>query len=90
MKLKDRASDYEKLFTQSEIEGQPSLKLDLSLSKPIIIMPRGTHSTESVKNFSLRYSCFNFMFGFNKLSPCREMREAVTSYNNLCMVKLML
>lgn len=46
MKLKDRASDYEKLFSQSEIEGQPSLKLDISLSKPIIIMPRGTYSTE--------------------------------------------
>ncbi|XP_024403056.1 uncharacterized protein [Physcomitrium patens] len=46
MKLKDRASDYEKLFSQSEIEGQPSLKLDISLSKPIIIMPRGTYSTD--------------------------------------------
>jgi len=46
MMLKDRASDYEKLFSQSEIEGQPSLKLNISLLKPIIIMPRGTYSNE--------------------------------------------
>lgn len=46
MKLKDRASDYEKLFSQSEIQGQPSIKLDISLTKPVIIMPRGTHSKE--------------------------------------------
>lgn len=46
MKLKDRASDYEKRFSQSEIQGQPSLKLDISLLKPIIIMPRGTYSAE--------------------------------------------
>lgn len=45
-KLRDRASNYEKLFSQSEIEGQPSLKLNISLLKPIIIMPRGTYSTE--------------------------------------------
>jgi vacuolar protein sorting-associated protein 13A/C len=46
VKLKDRVTDVEKLFTQSEIEGQPSLKIDLSLMKPIIIMPRCSHSTE--------------------------------------------
>jgi vacuolar protein sorting-associated protein 13A/C len=46
VKLKDRVTDVEKLFTQSEIEGQPSLKIDLSLMKPIIIMPRSSHSTE--------------------------------------------
>ena len=46
MKLKDRASDYENRFSQSDIQGQPSVKLDVSLSKPIIIMPRGTYSTE--------------------------------------------
>jgi vacuolar protein sorting-associated protein 13A/C len=46
MKLKDRVTDVEKLFTQLEIEGQPSLKIDMSLIKPIIIMPRSSHSTE--------------------------------------------
>jgi vacuolar protein sorting-associated protein 13A/C len=46
VKLKDRVTDVEKLFTQSEIEGQPSLKIDLSLMKPIIIMPRSSHSTD--------------------------------------------
>jgi hypothetical protein len=46
MKLKDRATNYEKLFTQSEIEGSPSLKMDLALSNPIIIMPRATYSNE--------------------------------------------
>jgi vacuolar protein sorting-associated protein 13A/C len=35
--------DVEKLFTQLEIEGESSLKIDLSLIKPIIIMPRSSH-----------------------------------------------
>jgi hypothetical protein len=46
MKLKDRATNYEKLFTQSQIEGSPSLKMDLALSNPIIIMPRATYSKD--------------------------------------------
>jgi vacuolar protein sorting-associated protein 13A/C len=46
MKLKDRATNYEKLFTQSQIEGSPSLKMDLALSNPIIIMPRATYSND--------------------------------------------
>ncbi|CAM6050238.1 unnamed protein product [Sphagnum compactum] len=46
VKLKVRVTDVEKLFTQSEIEGQRFLKINLSLMKPIIIMPRFSHSTE--------------------------------------------
>jgi vacuolar protein sorting-associated protein 13A/C len=46
VKLKDLVTDVEKLFTQLEIEGQPSLKIDLSLMQPIIIMPRSSDSTE--------------------------------------------
>jgi hypothetical protein len=45
VKLKDRVTNVEKLFTQSEIEGQPS-EDRLSLMKPIIIMPKSSHSTE--------------------------------------------
>ncbi len=46
VKLKDWVTDVENLFTQSEIEGQPSLKIDLSLMKPINIMARSSHRTE--------------------------------------------
>ena len=44
--LKDKMTDSEKWFTTAEIQGSPALKLDLSLSKPIILMPRGTYSLE--------------------------------------------
>ncbi len=43
VKLKDWVTDVEKLFTQSEIEGQPSFKIDLSSMKPINIMARSSH-----------------------------------------------
>lgn len=46
VKLKDQVTNSEKLFTTSEIEGSPALKLDLSLRKPIILMPRRTDSHE--------------------------------------------
>lgn len=45
-KLKDQATNSEKWFTASEIEGSPALKLDLSLKKPIIVMPQRTNSLE--------------------------------------------
>ncbi|PIA31102.1 hypothetical protein AQUCO_05300139v1 [Aquilegia coerulea] len=44
VKLKDQVTNSEKWFTTSEIEGSPALKLDLSLRKPIIVMPRRTDS----------------------------------------------
>ncbi len=46
VKLKDWMIDVKNLFTQLEIEGQPSLKIDLSLMKPINIMARSSHRTE--------------------------------------------
>lgn len=44
--MKDQGTNLEKWFTRSEIEGSPALKLDLSLKKPIILMPRRTDSLE--------------------------------------------
>ncbi|XP_008465914.2 uncharacterized protein LOC103503494 isoform X1 [Cucumis melo] len=49
VKLKDQVTNSEKWFTTTEIEGSPALKLDLSLSKPIILMPRRTDSLDYLK-----------------------------------------
>lgn len=49
VKLKDQVTNSEKWFTTSEIEGSPALKLDLSLRKPIILMPRRTDSPDYLK-----------------------------------------
>ncbi|KAA8522113.1 hypothetical protein F0562_012573 [Nyssa sinensis] len=49
VKIKDQVTNSEKWFTASEIEGSPALKLDLSLSKPIILMPRRTDSLDYLK-----------------------------------------
>jgi len=46
VKLEDWVTNVEKFFTQSEIEGQPSLKIDLALMKPMNIMARSSHSNE--------------------------------------------
>ncbi|XP_043697676.1 uncharacterized protein LOC122648528 isoform X2 [Telopea speciosissima] len=46
VKLKDQVTNSEKWFTTSEIEGSPALKLDLSLRKPVIMMPRRTDSLD--------------------------------------------
>ncbi|KAK9698879.1 hypothetical protein RND81_08G137700 [Saponaria officinalis] len=46
VKLRDQVTDSEKWFTTSEFEGSPAVKLDLSLTKPIIIMPRRTDSLD--------------------------------------------
>lgn len=48
VKLKDQVTNSEKLLTASEIEGSPAVKLDLSLTKPIILMPQRTDSLEYV------------------------------------------
>ncbi|XVF52445.1 hypothetical protein PTKIN_Ptkin05aG0018700 [Pterospermum kingtungense] len=49
VKLKDQVTNSEKWFTTSEIEGSPALRLDLSLRKPIILMPRRTDSLDYLK-----------------------------------------
>ncbi|KAL1194607.1 hypothetical protein V5N11_031431 [Cardamine amara subsp. amara] len=49
VKMKDQITDSEKWFTTSEIDGSPALKLELSLKKPIIVMPRHTDSPDYLK-----------------------------------------
>nr|AFN89138.1 vacuolar protein sorting 13 [Mesembryanthemum crystallinum] len=49
VKLTDQVTDAEKWFTTSEIEGAPAVKLDLSLTKPIIVMPRRTDSLDCLE-----------------------------------------
>ncbi|KAJ8763967.1 hypothetical protein K2173_003749 [Erythroxylum novogranatense] len=49
VKLQDQVTNSEKWFTTSEIEGSPAFKLDLSLTKPIILMPRRTDSPDYLK-----------------------------------------
>ncbi|VVA93348.1 unnamed protein product [Arabis nemorensis] len=49
VKMKDQITDSEKWFTTSEIDGSPALKLNLSLKKPIIVMPRHTDSSDYLK-----------------------------------------
>nr|XP_043638921.1 uncharacterized protein LOC122610015 [Erigeron canadensis] len=49
VKVKDHATDSEKWVKTSEIEGSPAVKLDLSLRKPIILMPRRTDSLDYLK-----------------------------------------
>lgn len=46
VKVKDQVTNLEKWVKTSEIEGSPAVKLDLSLRKPIILMPRRTDSLE--------------------------------------------
>ena len=46
VRVKDQKTNTEKSFTRSEIEGSPAVKFDLSLRKPIILMPRRTDSLE--------------------------------------------
>eukprot|EP01018_Ginkgo_biloba_P007485 Gb_23775 [translate_table: standard] len=59
VKLKDRMTNSEKWFTESEIEGSPALKLDLSLNKPIIVMPRRTDSNDYLELDVLRVTVQN-------------------------------
>lgn len=46
IKVTDQVTNSEKWFSDSEIEGSPAVKFDLSLRKPIILMPRRTDSLE--------------------------------------------
>lgn len=46
VKVTDQATNSEKWFSASEIEGSPAVKFDLSLKKPIILMPQRTDSLE--------------------------------------------
>ncbi|XP_042394059.1 uncharacterized protein LOC121984930 isoform X2 [Zingiber officinale] len=46
VKMKDHVTESEKWVSESEVEGSPAVKLDLSLSRPIILMPRQTESMD--------------------------------------------
>lgn len=46
VKIDNKVTNVEKFFTQSEVEGSPAIKLDVSLSKPIIVLPCETNSTD--------------------------------------------
>lgn len=46
VKLKDNVTDSEKWISKTDIDGSPACKLELSLSRPIILMPRSTNSLE--------------------------------------------
>ena len=48
VKINNKVTDVEKLFTQSEVEGSPAIRFDVTLTKPILIMPRDTSSIEYV------------------------------------------
>lgn len=61
VKLKDQVTNSEKWFPADEFEGSPAVRMDLSLWKPIILMPRRTDSLEYVW-------IFNFNLVHNKLS----------------------
>lgn len=48
VKLVDRVGDIEWLINKYEIDGSASVKLDISLDTPIIIIPRTSISKELV------------------------------------------
>eukprot|EP01018_Ginkgo_biloba_P007916 Gb_35998 [translate_table: standard] len=74
VKLKDRMTNSEKCFTESEIEGLPALKLDLSLNKPIIVMPRRTDSNDYLELDVLRVTVQNT---FQWLGGCKNEVGAI-------------
>ncbi|XP_073352999.1 uncharacterized protein [Aegilops tauschii subsp. strangulata] len=44
VKLKDNVTNSEKWVSKTDMEGSPALKLDVSFSRPIIVMPHDTNS----------------------------------------------
>ncbi|KAK6122244.1 hypothetical protein DH2020_044005 [Rehmannia glutinosa] len=49
IQIEDQVTNSQKWLTRSEIEGSPAVKLDLSLKKPIIVMPQRTNSLDYLK-----------------------------------------
>ncbi|KAL8529518.1 hypothetical protein ACS0TY_006808 [Phlomoides rotata] len=49
VQIKDQVTNSENRLTRSEIDGSPAVKLDLSLKKPIILMPKRTNSIDYLK-----------------------------------------
>ena len=46
VKLKDNKTNSEKWVSKTDMEGSPALKLDVSFSRPIIVMPIEPNSNE--------------------------------------------
>jgi vacuolar protein sorting-associated protein 13A/C len=46
VKLKDNKTNSEKWVSKTDMEGSPALTLDVSFSRPIIVMPRETDSNK--------------------------------------------
>uniref|UniRef100_A0A7N0VMH0 PH domain-containing protein n=1 Tax=Kalanchoe fedtschenkoi TaxID=63787 RepID=A0A7N0VMH0_KALFE len=71
IKFKDQVTNTEKWFTSSEIEGSPAVKLDISLRKPIIVMPRQTNSSDYLKldivHITINNTCKWFYGGKNDM-----------------------
>nr|XP_009413254.1 PREDICTED: uncharacterized protein LOC103994598 isoform X1 [Musa acuminata subsp. malaccensis] len=59
VKLKDQVTNSEKWVSKSEIEGSSAIKLDLSLSRPIILMPRHTKSLDYLELDVLQITVHN-------------------------------
>ncbi|XP_020689359.2 uncharacterized protein LOC110104544 [Dendrobium catenatum] len=59
VKLEDHATNSEKKVPTREITGSPALKLDLSLTRPIILMPRRTDSDDYLKLDALHITVQN-------------------------------
>ncbi|KAL8053513.1 hypothetical protein ABFS82_05G077000 [Erythranthe guttata] len=49
IQIRDQMTNSGKWLTRSEIEGSPAFQLDLSLKKPIILMPQRTNSLDYLK-----------------------------------------
>ncbi|KAI5072395.1 hypothetical protein GOP47_0012501 [Adiantum capillus-veneris] len=62
VKIDNKVTDVERFFTQSEVEGSPAIKLDISLTKPILIMPRETHSRDFLELDVLHIKVVNSIY----------------------------
>ncbi|GER35434.1 pleckstrin homology (PH) domain-containing protein [Striga asiatica] len=49
VQIEDQVTNSQKWITRSEIEGSPAVKLNVSLKKPIIVMPQRTNSLDYLK-----------------------------------------
>ncbi|CAA0838075.1 pleckstrin homology (PH) domain-containing protein [Striga hermonthica] len=49
VQIEDQVTNSQKWITRSEIEGSPAVKLNVSLKKPIIVMPQRTDSLDYLK-----------------------------------------
>ncbi|WOL09557.1 hypothetical protein Cni_G18310 [Canna indica] len=79
VKLKDQVTNSEKWVSKSDIEGSPAIKLDLLLSRPIILMPRQTESMDYLELDVLQITVRNSFqwLGGNKNEMSAVHRETL-------------